>query len=240
MRNETILEFPEAVEGLESKGRVFKPSRSIVHKDWTQATLFLIVVYLIAALSWIDISYLVSIDDGFSHAAYMEYWWPIFNFWYVVINACWYIPAMIAIPIYYNSMEYSVFSESGDVMPEIFVKKGIINITRKHVPFRTVTNISSRAGPFDRLFKIGNIEIETAGYSGSTQYGPEEKIVGVKNPEKVRDLILLQLRRFHKPYTTGTEVVTPEEEPVPRMDDSLQDELLLAVREIRDLLKTKL
>ena len=225
---------------MESSGRVFKPSKSIVHKDWMQVTIFLLGVYAILALSMIGFSYIIAPEIGMSQAAFFEYWWPIFNYWYVIISACWYIPAMIAIPIYYNSMEYSVFSESGDVMPEIFVKKGIINVTRKHVPFRTVTNISSREGPFDRLFKIGNIEVETAGFSGSTQYGPEEKIIGIKDPERVRDLILLQLRRFHKPYTTGTEVVVPEEEPVLRMDDSLQDELLLAVREIRDLLKTKL
>ncbi|NIO19455.1 MAG: PH domain-containing protein, partial [Candidatus Aenigmarchaeota archaeon] len=103
-------------------------------------------------------------------------------------------------------------------MPEIYVKKGLINITRKHVPFRTVTNISSRAGPFDRLFGIGTVEIETAGYSGPKSgafSGPEEKIEGIVFYEEVRDFILAELRKFRAPYTTTTEAFYPHEEAAP-------------------------
>ena len=120
-------------------------------------------------------------------------------------------------------------------MPEIYVKKGILTITRKHVPFRTITNISSNAGVFDRLFRLGSVSIETAGYSGSNQTGPEEKLEGIRFYEEVRDFILNELRKFRTPYVTTTE---PDkvEEPVPR-GPGLDDEILITLREIRDLLK---
>jgi len=103
------------------------------------------------------------------------------------------------------------------------------------LPFRTITNISSRTGPFDRLFKIGSVQIETAGYSGTSQKGPEEKISGIMFYEEVRDFILKELRKFREPYVTGTEVVLPTEQPVPKME-GLDDEILVTLREIRDLL----
>jgi len=150
----------------------------------------------------------------------------------------WLLPAVIVIPPYFKSIEYSVKAETGDTMPEIYSKRGIITITRRHVPFRTITNISSRAGPFDRLFKIGSVHIETAGYSGPNQKGPEEKISGVVFYEEVRDFILKELRKFKEPYVTGTEVVIPTEKPVPRTE-SLDEEMLITLHEIRDILKNR-
>jgi uncharacterized membrane protein YdbT with pleckstrin-like domain len=123
-------------------------------------------------------------------------------------------------------------------MPEIYSKRGIFTITRKHVPFRTITNISSKAGPLDRLFKIGSVHIETAGYSGANKSGPEETLSGIVFYEEVRDFILRELRKFKEPYVTGTEVVYPTEEPVPRME-GLDDEILITLREIRDILRNR-
>ncbi len=38
-------------------------------------------------------------------------------------------------------------------MPEVYVKQGVVTVPQKHVPFRTITNISSKAGPFDDYLK---------------------------------------------------------------------------------------
>jgi len=160
------------------------------------------------------------------------------NFWTIALNLIWLIPVLIYTPFYIRSIEYSVKAETGETMPEVYVKKGIITITRKHVPFRTITNISSRAGPFDRLFGIGSVHIETAGYSGSKQKGPEIKVEGIVFYEEVRDFILNELRKLKTPYATGTEVAYPVEEPVPRIE-GLDDEILITLREIRDILKNQ-
>lgn len=219
-----------------ASGKIIKPSKAFRNKMWFTGIFSAIMLWVIIFGFFTLVLWLVEWFSGVSSASLFDDWWTTLNIWYWVITAIWLIPALIIVPIYLRSIEYSVISDEGTIASEIFVKKGIINITRKHVPFRTITNISSRSGPFDRLFGIGSIEIETAGYSGATTQA-EEKIEGITFYEELRDFILKELRKFKGPYVTGTEVVHPEEDPVPRIDDSLEDEILLVLREIRDLLR---
>ncbi len=219
-----------------ASGKIIKPSKAFRNKLWFTGIFTAIILWVIIFGIFTLVLWLVDWFSGTSSVLLFETWWMFLNFWYWVITAIWLIPALIIVPIYLRSIEYSVITDEGTAASEIFVKKGIINITRKHVPFRTITNISSRSGPFDRLFGIGTIEIETAGYSGSMT-SAEEKLEGITFYEELRDFILRELRKFKGSYVTGTEVVHPEEDPVPRIDDSLEDEILLVLREIRDLLR---
>ncbi len=225
-----------------SSGKKFKPSKAFRNKYWFIATLIAVGIWLVVMGSFYGLFYLIAMDNGWDYAAIIIQNLWIVNHWTIVIDLIWFIPALIAIPVYINAIEYSVVSESGEASPEIYVRKGIINITKKHVPFRTITNISSRAGILDRLFGIGNVEIQTAGYSGGPtgNTGPEEKLEGVRAFESLADFVLGELRRFRDPYTIGTEVVLPREEPVPRLTESLDDEILSAIRDIREILRTKL
>jgi len=224
-----------------TSGKIFKPSQKFLYKQLFQAASVYALIWFFTILCFMGFSPLIASEEPgmFTSAATVidTYFLPV-NLWTLGINLIWFVPALIAIPPYIRSIEYSVKAESGDIMPEIYSKRGIITITRKHVPFRTITNISSRAGPFDRLFKIGSVHIETAGYSGANQKGPEEKISGIVFYEEVRDFILKELRKFKQPYVTGTEIVHPTEEPVPRME-GLDDEILITLREIRDILKNR-
>ncbi|MGQ4870653.1 MAG: PH domain-containing protein [Candidatus Thorarchaeota archaeon] len=223
-----------------TSGKVFRPDRRFMYKYYILMVLFAITLYALIVGGWLGIGYMaIVLDQQLGYTAYVQVvdqWIGPITFWYWVVTAFWMVPAAVLIPLYVRSIEYSVISESGQAMPEVYVKKGIINVTRKHVPFRTITNISSRAGPFDRLLGIGNVEIETAGYSGTSQMGPEEKLEGIVFYEELRDFILQELRKLRGSYVTGTEVVS-REEPVPRIDDSLEDEILTVLREIRDLLR---
>lgn len=203
---------------------------------WFTGIFTAITIWLIVFGSFWFVLWLVGNFTGSGSGIISENLWLTLNVWYLIITAIWLIPALIIVPIYLRSIEYSVISEEGTTSREIFVKKGIINITRKHVPFRTITNISSRAGLFDRLFGIGAIEIETAGYSGTTQ-SAEEKLEGITFYEELRDFILRELRKFKDPYVTGTEIVHPVEQPFSQSDESIEDEILLVLREIRDLLR---
>jgi membrane protein YdbS with pleckstrin-like domain len=220
-----------------TSGKTFKPSSKFRNKLLSTAVFAAIVIWAITILSWMGLVYMMSTDpsENITYAIYMQQWFVPANLYMWIFNLIWLVPAVITIPFYVNSIEYSVMSESGEATPEIYVKKGIVNITRKHVPFRTITNISSRAGPIDRLFNIGNIEIQTAGFSGSkSSGGPEEKIEGVVFYEELRDYILHELRKFRAPYATGTEVVTRETEPVAELKGTRQQEMILLLREIRD------
>ncbi|MFW9961523.1 MAG: PH domain-containing protein [Candidatus Thorarchaeota archaeon] len=221
-----------------ASGKVFRPSKAFRNKMWFIGVFTAVMVWVVLfgsfALSLLLVDYFTGTSVNTS--AFFQYWWLTINIWYWVLTAIWLIPGVIIVPFYLRSIEYSVIAQSGETMPEIFVKKGIINITRKHVPFRTITNISSRAGLFDRLFRIGSVEIETAGYSGATT-SAEEKLEGITFYEELRDFILRELRKFKDPYVTGTEVVLPEEDQTVIVEENLEDEILQVLREIRDLLR---
>ncbi len=224
-----------------TSGKVFKPSKAFLHKEWTKGIVAAAAIWLGALLGFVLLAYFLAFVEPLDYPSattLINTWIGPLNYWMIVLNLIWLIPALIIQPFYINSIEYSVKAESGETMPEIYVKRGIITVTRKHVPFRTITNIASNAGPFARLFGIGSVHIETAGFSGSSQMGPEEKLEGIVFYEEVRDFILNELRKFRDPYVTGTEVVLPVEEPVPR-GPGLDDEMLITLREIRDLLRNR-
>ena len=224
-----------------TSGRIFKPSRMFLYKEWTKSVVGAVTIWMVVVIGFMLMAHFLAFVDPIEYpsaALLISDWLGPLNNWMIVLNLIWLIPALLIQPFYINSIEYSVKAESGETMPEVYVKKGIITVTRKHVPFRTITNISSKAGAFDRMFGVGNVNIETAGYSGTSQTGPEEKLEGIVFYEEVRDFILNELRKFRDPYVTGTEVVLPVEEPVPR-GPGLDDEMLITLREIRDLLRGK-
>ncbi|WP_455464247.1 PH domain-containing protein, partial [Candidatus Hodarchaeum mangrovi] len=131
------------------------------------------------------------------------------------------------VSIYYTmTIEYQITNS------EVIVKKGVLNKTVKHIPFRTITNVSSRYGPFDRIFRLGTCEIETAGKSGQ-QTGPEAKIEGIKNFLTIRDEILEEIRKFKGQYTTTTELDTQEK---PVLEENFLKAILVELKEIKEVL----
>jgi len=106
----------------------------------------------------------------------------------VLINVAWLVPALLVIPPYYRSLQYEIHDD------EVIVRVGVITKTVKHVPFRTVTNLEVKQGPFDRLFGIGTLNIQTAGMSG--QSGAEESLRGLPNFQEVYDQVVAALRRY--------------------------------------------
>jgi membrane protein YdbS with pleckstrin-like domain len=218
-----------------ASGRLFKPSRAFLYKLWVKSLAVAIIFWGFTMGFFFMMAYGLATDPGTYGSASQiiaEWFWPVNN-WTVVVNLFWLIPYVALAPTYVRSIEYSVKSESGETMPEIYVKKGIITVTRKHVPFRTITNIESQAGPFDRLFMIGNVSVQTAGYSGNQQTGPEEKLEGVVFYEEVRDFILNELRRYRAPYTVA------ESTRMTSTDESGGGDILSVLQEIRDLLKDR-
>jgi len=224
-----------------TSGKIFKPSKAFLHKMWFQDAVVASTIWLAVVLGFIGMSFLVASSEPSKYPSAMELintWFGPLGFWTMVLNLIWLIPVLVYSPYYYGSIEYSVIAESGETMPEVYVKQGVITVSRKHVPFRTVTNISSKAGPFDRLFGIGSVHIETAGYSGSHQTGPEVKLDGIVFYEEIRDFILNELRKYREPYVTGTEVVRPAEAPRPKTE-GVNEEVLATLREIRDILRSQ-
>ncbi len=226
-----------------ASGREFKPHRRMIFKEWAGFGVVLSFFWILGSLFFTGISYVIYVlDDGWPLVQWLNYfwhWWPLGTLVYWGVMLPVYAVGMVLVWMYVRRISYSVRSERGDPMPEIFVRKGLINITEKHVPFRTVTNIASRAGPLDRLFGIGNVEIHTAGYSGGgAQPGtaPEEKLEGLIFYEELRDFVLQELRRFTRSYVTGTEVVAPDDVFRVKPAGPIDDEMLITLQQIRDVL----
>lgn len=129
--------------------------------------------------------------------------------------------SVIALPfllLYYRSLRYVIHAD------EVVVEAGILTKSVKHVPYRTVTNLKVARGPFDRLFGIGTLAIQTAGMSGQT--GAEESLVGLPDVTSVYEQVAASLRKFRgaMPATAGSDGAGPE-----------GDELNAILREVRGI-----
>jgi membrane protein YdbS with pleckstrin-like domain len=77
------------------------------------------------------------------------------------IDLLWWIPGMSLVHPYSKSLRYAVEKD------QVIVHAGIWTQSVKHVPYRTVTNITVKRGVLDRWLGLGTLEIQTAGMSGS-------------------------------------------------------------------------
>lgn len=170
---------------------------------------------------WLDI---ISVGIIVIVLIYFSHWALLDNLLVFSIIVLIMIALMVIAFAYTKTMEFQIFSN------EVVVKKGVINRTEKHVPYRTVTNISTRFGFYDKIFGIGTVEIETAGKAGR-QSGPEEKIEGISNFVDIRNTVLEELRKFRSQYTTATE---PD---LTRSEDEITTSILNELKSIKTLLE---
>lgn len=220
-------------------GKVFRPSRAFVHKLWVKSINVAVLVWCLAVLVFYFGAFVIhSVEPGDipNLTVYFDKWLGPVMWWTLLLNIIWLLPALVLIPFYVGTIEYSVIAKSGEAMPEIYVKKGLFTVTQNHVPFRTITNISSVAGVYDRFFGIGSVHIETAGFSGQDQRGPEETMEGVVFYEEVRDYILQELRKLRGTYVTTTEMNSDHELLGP---EGVNREILATLREIKEQLEER-
>ncbi len=228
--NTTVIPIPEDSTP-KAEPRVFRPVKAFktkLHIFVVTGVLMTVIFYIGMAIVTYFISQTANDPDSFFWG-FHELFFPIT----LGITLLWLVPALLLIPLYVNAIEYKVHGD------EVVVFKGIINKTEKHVPFRTITNISSRAGPLDRFFGIGCVFIETAGKAGMSAE-PEEKIEGIRVYKEVRDFILKELRKFKAPYTTGTEIEGIPQRTESEGEDPTQarlDVLINEIKEIKEILR---
>ncbi|MFX0173854.1 MAG: PH domain-containing protein [Candidatus Hodarchaeota archaeon] len=220
--------FPSSVE----KGKPFKPESAFRNKLFLYIiSIFgLVAITVVAFFGLLLMIITVETDPGKAPSrleTFFQDFGDVIVFGFILLNLAWIIPATILAIYYVRAIEYTLDDT------EVIVRKGIINKTVKHVPFRTITNISSRYGIYDRILRIGTVEIETAGKSGQ-QTEPEAKIEGIHNFIDVRDFVLNSLRGFSTTYTTTTEVELPQDSV--NIDMEFYKELLITLNEIKEIL----
>jgi membrane protein YdbS with pleckstrin-like domain len=131
----------------------------------------------------------------------------------LIVNAVWLVPGLLLTGPYYHSLRYEIRED------EVIVHAGIVTQSVKHVPFRTVTNLTVKRGPLDRwVYDLGTLDIQTAGATGST--GPEESLAGLADYNQVYEAVASELRRFRAGMAPTA--VQLEEEEVPAQDDYLR------------------
>ncbi|MFX1286451.1 MAG: PH domain-containing protein [Promethearchaeota archaeon] len=211
------------------KGKPFYPLTALRSKFF----LYVITAFIVITAAIFGLGSFIAFVGGFdsdSSGDDLGQWisanWPglvivYFFIWFCIIPILFFL-----IDYYVRTMEFVILDN------EVILKKGVLNKEVKHIPFRTITNVSSRYGIYDRLFGIGTCELETAGKSGQ-QMGPEAKIEGIRNFIEVRDFILEMLRQFRGQYVTTTEV-EPTTPPTVRL--GFHKELLNELREIKRII----
>ncbi len=106
-----------------ASGKIIKPSKAFRNKMWFTGIFTAIMLWVVIFGSFTLVLWLVDWFSGTSSALLFDAWWTTLNVWYWVITAIWLIPAIIIVPIYLRSIEYSVITEEGTTASEIFVKK---------------------------------------------------------------------------------------------------------------------
>jgi uncharacterized membrane protein YdbT with pleckstrin-like domain len=189
-----------------------QPSRRYLNKLRVGFTLIAFMVAIVGYLFGL----LIGTEQG-PHAASITF------VIILIADVVWWIPAMVLAGPYYNSLSYEIQDD------EVIVHVGIWTKSVKHVPYRTVTNVTIKRGILDRfIFSIGSLNIQTAGMSGTT--GAEESLVGLSDVQEVYDIIVRKLRLFRGGMTpTTTEV---EIEPGASPSDVL-NAILSELKEIR-------
>jgi uncharacterized membrane protein YdbT with pleckstrin-like domain len=177
----------------------------------------LVVFTLSAALILLGIglfSWLIGIDEP-------QAGMTVFTIVGSVLGVVWVIALLLSFP-YFRSMRFEIQED------EVIVHVGIFTHSVKHVPYRTVTNITVKRDIFDRwFFNLGTLNIQTAGMSG--QKGAEESLVGLENVQEVYELVVTELRRFR-----GAMTPTAAQEELPTNGSAA---LLEEVRAIRQLIE---
>ena len=181
------------------KIRVIRPLKSLIWKYYFKTFLVWLTILIGSVISIYLIEFFASLDQSDYPVFPAEFY--TFLFIGFVICSIILIPIILFLLLIY--VQNMAFIVHGD---EIIVQKGLFNKTVKYCPFRTITNVSTQVGVFDRLFRIGCINIQTAGLSGPSG-GPEEKLEGLKVYHEIRQYIIQQIREIH-----STESLLPGDE----------------------------
>jgi membrane protein YdbS with pleckstrin-like domain len=196
--------------------KTFKPSPRYLGK----LRLVITIVALLILASGVLLGWLMSFDKSIGASGFR-----IVVIVTGILDAIWWVPAMLLTGPYYRSLSYEVQDD------EVIVHVGIWTKSVKHVPYRTVTNLTVKRDILDRwLFGLGTLNIQTAGMSGQT--GAEESLVGLPNVQEVYELVVTELRRFRG----GMAPTAAEVEGEPSVANAL-NAILAEVRAIRQALE---
>ena len=159
----------------------------------------------------------------------------IFGFWgilailFIVILLILVFAVYFWVHRYYNSTVYHLNDT------EMTWKRGVLFRKTGVVPYNRITNIDIIQGPVMRLFKISNLQIQTAGSSGA-KVG-DISIIGVEDAEPLRAFIMDFVRGTAPVSAVTGSGESSFETQAPASMNTDMERLIFEVSEIRKLLE---
>ena len=147
----------------------------------------------------------------------------VFLFIWLVIM----ILVAIWIPAAFKALEYTIDDDGVKMHGGVVWKKFVT------VPYSKITNVDITRGPLQRLFNIGTIHVQTAGAAGKQGEKAELKLAGIRDLEKVREVIIENIKDLNYPGSGRTK------KEIPSGDETVSKDILSELRDIKDILKEK-
>ena len=178
-------------------------------------------------------------DDVAQVAAQAPWWvWPLLN----VVKAFGLLAYLAQVPVTYLAVRLE-YEQRWYIVTDrsLRIREGLWRVQELTMSFANLQQVSVRQGPIERLFRLANVEVQSAGGgSGSAPHAEREEASlhqgvfhGVDNAHEIRDLILERLRQFratglgdpdeHRDHVAPA-AAAPKEIP--------RDEPLLAARDL--------
>jgi len=137
------------------------------------------------------------------------------------------ILVIIWIPAAFKALEYYIDDEG------VKMKGGVVWKRHVTIPYLKITNVDVTQGPVQRYYNIGTIHVQTAGAGGKQGEKAELKINGIRDLEKVRDIIIGRVK--DSTYHLSRAVESKERiQPVEKI--SVFEDILKELKEIKKLL----
>ena len=180
------------------------------------------LIALIVLLTGLVLGRLLSLDPKIGSQGF-----PITLLVTVILDLLWWVPAVLISGPYYRSLSYEIGAD------EIVMHVGVWTRSVKHVPYRTITNVTVKRGVLDRMFGTGSLDVQTAGISGTNT--AEQTLAGLEDAQAVYETVAAQLRRFRGPL--GPTAADQEEAPDDEASAETLRQILTEIRAIRQTIE---
>ena len=147
----------------------------------------------------------------------------IFLFVWLIIM----ILVAIWIPAAFKALEYMIDDDGVKMRGGVVWKKYVT------VPYSKITNVDITRGPLQRLYNMGTIHVQTAGAGGKQGEKAELKLTGIRDLEKVREVIIENIKgiNYHGSGRVKKELLSD--------GDNMSKDILNELKEIKGILREK-
>ena len=173
-----------------------------------------VVVFVIGTPLWIVTPFFVG-ESIILFGVFLFIWLII-----MILVAIW-------IPAAFKALEYTIDDDGVKMHGGVVWKKYVT------VPYSKITNVDITRGPLQRLYNIGTIHVQTAGAAGKQGEKAELKLTGIRDLEKIREVIIENIKDLNYPVSARIK------KELPYYGDALVKDILNELRDIKDILREK-